>query len=161
LSGLTFNNWTGTVDNGVSRGPIVIRGSDIVPLTDITLSNFDMWTVNQNEILNQCKNVYGSGYCAGTSIGLPLTTFTTTATMTSKPSGFTSPVSPPWGVSGYGITIPIPVYTPAVFWSPVSSGVAAVVSTSSSFLASTTKASTKSTANSIIASSTASTSKTF
>jgi rhamnogalacturonan hydrolase len=118
-----------------------------------------MWTVNQNEILNQCKNVYGTGYCAGTSTGLPLTTFTTTATTTAKPSGFTSPVSPAWGVSGYGITIPIPVYTPAVFWSPASSGVAAPVSTSSPVFASTTKASATSTV-SVIASPTASTSKT-
>jgi hypothetical protein len=33
-------------------------------------------------------------------------------------------------VSDYGTTIPIPVYTPAVFWSPVSSGVASPSSTS-------------------------------
>ena len=46
LSGLTFRNWTGNVDNGVSRGPIVIRGSDQVPLTDITLSEIDIWTLN-------------------------------------------------------------------------------------------------------------------
>lgn len=131
LSNLTFNNWTGTVDNGVSRGPIVIRGSDIVPLTDITLSNFSMWTVNQKKILNQCKNVYGTGCCAGTSTaGASLTTFTTTATTTSPPAGFTSPTRPIWGVSDYGTAIPIPVYTPAVFWSPVSSGVASPSSTS-------------------------------
>ena len=39
LSGLTFTNWTGHVDNGVSRGPIVIRGLDKVPLTDVTLTD--------------------------------------------------------------------------------------------------------------------------
>lgn len=32
LSGLTFSNWTGTMDNGEERGAIVIRGSDIVPI---------------------------------------------------------------------------------------------------------------------------------
>jgi rhamnogalacturonan hydrolase len=90
-----------------------------------------MWTVNQKKILNQCKNVYGTGCCAGTSTaGASLTTFTTTATTTSPPAGFTSPTRPIWGVSGYGTTIPIPVYTPAVFWSPVSSGVASPSSTS-------------------------------
>jgi rhamnogalacturonan hydrolase len=125
LSSLTFHNWTGTVNNGVSRGPIVIRGSDIVPLTDITLSDFSMWTVNQNKILNQCKNVYGTGYCAATSTpGARLTTFTTTVTTASPPAGFTNPTRPIWGVSDYGTAIPIPIYTPAVFWSPVSSGVA-------------------------------------
>ncbi|PMD24596.1 glycoside hydrolase family 28 protein [Hyaloscypha hepaticicola] len=124
LSGLTFKNWTGTVDNGLSRGPIVIGGSNVVPLTDIMLSDFSMWTVNENKILNQCKNVYGTGYCAATSTAAALAAFTTTVTTTSPPAGFTSPTSPAWGVAGYGITIPIPVYTPAVFWSPVSSGVA-------------------------------------
>ena len=159
LTSLTFNKWTGTVDNGVSRAPIVIRGSDIVPLTDITLSNFDMWTVNQNKIENQCKNVYGSGYCAGTSTaGQTLTTFTTTVTTSTPPAGFTSPSSPAWGVSGYGVTIPIPVYTPAVFWSPgsaVASGKAAVeTSSSASVPASTTKAAVQSSSFAVIKSST-------
>jgi rhamnogalacturonan hydrolase len=96
-----------------------------VPLTDITLSDFSMWTVNQNKILNQCKNVYGTGYCAATSTsGAYLTTFTTTVTTTSPPAGFTNPTRPIWGVGDYGTAIPIPIYTPAVFWSPVSSGVA-------------------------------------
>jgi rhamnogalacturonan hydrolase len=90
-----------------------------------------MWTVNEKKILNQCKNVYGTGYCAATSTaGAKLTTFTTTATTTSPPAGFTNPTRPIWGVSDFGTTIPIPVYTPAVFWSPVSSGVASPGSTS-------------------------------
>ena len=62
LSGLTFSNWTGHVDNGVSRGPIVIRGSDIVPLQDITVEDFNMWTLNGNEVINQCKNVFGVSF---------------------------------------------------------------------------------------------------
>ncbi|TVY36592.1 putative rhamnogalacturonase A [Lachnellula subtilissima] len=132
LSGLTFNNWTGTVDNGASRAPIVIRGSDIVPITDISLTNIDMWTENGNKILNQCKNVYGTGYCAGTATASPLATFTTTATTTVTPAGYTSPTSPAWGIAGYGTTLPIPVYTPAAFWSPVSSGVASASATPTS-----------------------------
>jgi rhamnogalacturonan hydrolase len=123
LSGLTFNNWTGTVNNGIQRGPIVIRGSDIVPLADITLSNSDMWTLNGGKLFNQCKNVYGTGYCAATSTASLLATFTTTVTTTSPPSGYTAPTRPAWGVAGYGTADPIPVYTPAVFWSPASSGV--------------------------------------
>ncbi|TVY51695.1 Rhamnogalacturonase A, partial [Lachnellula cervina] len=60
LSSLTFTNWTGTVSNGASRAPIVIRGSDIIPITDITLTHIDMWTQSGTKLLNQCKNVYGS-----------------------------------------------------------------------------------------------------
>ncbi|KAG4418060.1 hypothetical protein IFR04_008797 [Cadophora malorum] len=136
LSGLTFSNWTGTMNKGSSRGAIVIRGSDQVPATDITLSNFNMWTVNGNSVINQCKNVYGSGYCAGKSTGIPLATFTTSVTSTVAPAGFTAPASPAWGVAGYGTNIPIPVYTPAALWMPVSSGVAG-----SSVIASTSKVS--------------------
>ncbi|KAK0113487.1 hypothetical protein ONS96_014351 [Cadophora gregata f. sp. sojae] len=123
LSSLTFSNWTGTMNKGSSRGAIVIRGSDQVPATDITLSNFNMWTVNGNTVVNQCKNVYGIGYCARKSTGLPLATFTTSVTSTVAPAGFTPPASPVWGVAGYGTNIPIPVYTPAALWKPVSSGV--------------------------------------
>ncbi|KAF8858219.1 pectin lyase-like protein [Acephala macrosclerotiorum] len=146
LSSLTFSNWTGTMDNGASRGAIVIRGSDIVPAVDISLSDFDMWTVNGNKVINQCKNVYGTGYCAGTSMAASLTTFTTSVTSTVAPSGFVTPTSPAWGVAGYGTTDPIPVYTPAVFWSSASSGVASTtggsvaVSTSASVAKSTSAA---------------------
>ncbi|KAH7379816.1 pectin lyase fold/virulence factor [Cadophora sp. MPI-SDFR-AT-0126] len=152
LSSLTFSNWTGTMNKGSSRGAIVIRGSDQVPARDITLSNFNMWTVNGKTVVNQCKNVYGSGYCAGKSTGLPLAAFTTSVTSSVAPAGFTAPVSPAWGVAGYGTNIPIPVYTPAALWKPVSSGVAstskvsvaAVKTTSTSIAASTKKTSSSS-----------------
>ncbi|KAA8905875.1 pectin lyase fold/virulence factor [Sphaerosporella brunnea] len=125
LSDLTFSHWTGTVDNGAQRGVIRIAGSDQVPLTGITLEDLDMWTVNGNKVLNKCNNVYGTGYCAAVSTsGMSLTTFTSTQTSTVAPTGFTSPTKPAWGVSGYGVTVPIPVYTPAVFWQPASPGVA-------------------------------------
>ncbi|KAG4440756.1 hypothetical protein IFR05_003743 [Cadophora sp. M221] len=136
LSGLTFTNWTGTMNKGSSRGAIVIRGSDQVPAKDVTLSGFNMWTVNGNTVVNQCKNVYGSGYCVGKSIGLPLATFTTSVTSTAAPAGFTAPAKPAWAVAGYGTNIPIPVYTPAALWKPVSSGVAG-----STVVASTSKVS--------------------
>lgn len=115
LSGLTFTNWTGHVDNGVSRGPIVIRGSDIVPLTDITLTDINMWTLKGKEIVDQCKNVYGSGSCVRANDG-QTTTYTTSQTVTATPTGYTSPASPTWAVEGYGTTDPIPVYTPTVWW---------------------------------------------
>ncbi|KAL9625816.1 MAG: hypothetical protein Q9160_000136 [Pyrenula sp. 1 TL-2023] len=122
LSGLTFKNWQGTMDNGASRGAIVIRGSDIVPVQDITLEDFNMWTVNGNKVVNVCKNVYGTGYCAASGSGSA--TFTTSVTSTTPPAGFTSPTSPTWAVEGYGTTDPIPVYTPAVMWPAASSNVA-------------------------------------
>jgi rhamnogalacturonan hydrolase len=120
ISSLTFINWTGTVDDGIRRAPIVIRGSDIVPLTDITLSNINMWTVNSGKLLQQCKNVYGAGYCADKSTSGPLTTFTSTMTVTTPPPGYTPPVKLDWAVEGYGTTDPIPIYTPPPLWPPAS-----------------------------------------
>lgn len=126
LSGLTFNNWTGHIDNGVSRGPVVIRGSDIVPVTNVTLTNIDMWTLNGNKVINQCKNVYGTGICAGSA---SQTSFTSSATSTIPPAAYTSPLSPAWGVSGYGVTIAIPIYTPAAFWSYSAAGAQGIPNT--------------------------------
>ncbi len=115
-----------------------------------------MWTVNEDKIVNQCKNVYGTGYCAGKSTAEALTTFTTSVTTNTAPPGFTSPTSPAWGITGYGTTLPIPIYTPAAFWRPVSSGVASGSTTKASSVASSTSkaASVSSTVKVTIASST-------
>lgn len=117
LSGLRFSNWTGTVHEGSSRGPIVIRGSNVVPATNITLDNFEMWTETGNEIIHQCRNVYGKGYCARElPSGATPTEFSSSITINSAPTGFVKPGPPAWGNSGYGVTLSIPVYTPAVMW---------------------------------------------
>lgn len=94
----------------------------MVPLTDITLTNFNMWTVNGNTIINQCKNVYGTGYCAGQSPDPNPAPFTSMMTTANPPAAYTAYPDPAWGIkgTGYGVTIPIPVYTPAVFWAPAS-----------------------------------------
>jgi len=120
LSDLVFRNWTGTVNNGVSRGPIVIRGSNVIPLTNITLQDFNMWTENKNVVVNRCNNVYGTGYCARELAGdhATPTSFASTVTVNTRPTGFVQPTRPAWGVgaTGYGLTVPIPVHTPAPMW---------------------------------------------
>ncbi|KAL7271771.1 hypothetical protein RUND412_005452 [Rhizina undulata] len=128
LTGLEFRNFTGTVDNGVSRGPIFVNGSDIVPLTNITFEDFGMWTENGDKALLTCRNVYGTGYCARSlASGATATVFSSTITYTTAMSGYTSPTSPAWGLgtTGYGTTVSIPVYTPAVFWSVASAATVA------------------------------------
>ncbi|CAZ79449.1 unnamed protein product [Tuber melanosporum] len=128
ISDLQFKNWTGTVDNGISRGPIVIRGSNIVPLTDIMMEDFRMWTVNKDVVVLRCNNVYGTGYCARELNGAQSTPFSSTVTIRETMAGFVSPTSPPWGVgpTGYGLTVPIPVYTPAPMWGFKQGGGAAI-----------------------------------
>ncbi|KAI5838299.1 pectin lyase fold/virulence factor [Morchella snyderi] len=139
LSGLVFSNWTGTVNNGINRGPIVIKGSDVVPLTNITLEDFSMWTVNKDRVVLQCNNVYGTGYCARElASGATPTAFSSTVTITTTMSGFTSPTSPAWGVAGYGTTESIPVYTPAALWGTVAAAEVAAREVTSTAVAATT-----------------------
>ena len=69
------------------------------------------------EIINQCKNVYGSGSCVEPApAGGALATYTTSQTVTATPTGYVAPTKPAWAVEGYGTTVAIPVYTPAVLW---------------------------------------------
>lgn len=123
LSGLTFSNWTGHIDNGLERGAIVIRGSDIVPLTDITAKDISIWTVNGDMNVDQCKNVYGSGACIKSlASGAKASSYTTSSTATATPSAYASPTKPAWANEGFGTSLPIPVYTPTAMW-PVSGAV--------------------------------------
>jgi rhamnogalacturonan hydrolase len=119
----------------------VIRGSDIVPVTDVTLTNIDMWTLNGDKVVHQCYNVFGTGLCAGDDTQ---TTVSNLATSTTPPAAYTSPASPAWGVSGYGVTIPIPVYTPAAFWSYSAASAQGASSTIASVVATQTSASSAS-----------------
>lgn len=129
LSDLTFRNWTGSLANGIQRGAVIIRGSDIVPLQGITLEDFDMWSLYSNEVINQCKNVYGTGMCIQATTGTA--TYTTSVTSTVSPTGWTTPTAPAWAVTGYGTTVAIPIYTPAVFWPTASTAAASATITAS------------------------------
>ena len=82
-----------------------------------------MWIVNGRKLLNQFKDDYETGYCATTSAaGVALMIFTTTVTTTTPPAGYSAPTKPAWGIVGYGTTLPIPVYMPAMLWSVASPG---------------------------------------
>jgi rhamnogalacturonan hydrolase len=115
LSNLVFRNWTGTVDNGVTRGVAMLRASNVVPATNIQLIDFKMWTKTGNKVVNVCKNVYGSGFCAKKGSGGK---YATSAVSNSPPAGYTAPVKPRWALpdTGYGTAEAIPVVTPAPMW---------------------------------------------
>ena len=84
----------------------------------------NVWTVNGKEVINQCKNVYGSGYCIESlASGASPTTYTVSSTVTATPTAYVAPAKPEWAVEGYGTTVAIPVYTPAVLWPVASSSV--------------------------------------
>ncbi|OKL57526.1 hypothetical protein UA08_07098 [Talaromyces atroroseus] len=130
LNNLVFTNWTGSLADGMERGPVMWSASDIVPSQNITLEGFYMGGLTGDRMINKCNNVYGSGGCIQAATGT--TTYSTVVTTWSvAPSGWTAPASPTWGVSGYGLTVPIPVYTPSVFWPTASASATAAVVTSS------------------------------
>ncbi|KAK4703633.1 hypothetical protein P7C70_g2581, partial [Phenoliferia sp. Uapishka_3] len=63
FSNITFEDWRGSVDNGLSRGAVVLLGSAPAPAYDFNIVNFSFWTVNGKKIINKCSNTYGSGAC--------------------------------------------------------------------------------------------------
>ncbi|GMG22181.1 unnamed protein product [Ambrosiozyma monospora] len=63
------------------------------------------------------QNAYGEGYELKPD-SASASGYTTSITATAAPSGWTQPALPDWNVgsTGYGLTVSIPVYTPAVMW---------------------------------------------
>ncbi|OWP07310.1 rhamnogalacturonan hydrolase [Marssonina coronariae] len=62
-SGLSFSGWRGTAANGVARGPLKIICPDAVPCTDLSITDFQMWTDTGKDVVYTCRNAYGSGGC--------------------------------------------------------------------------------------------------
>ncbi|RDW63491.1 hypothetical protein BP6252_11036 [Coleophoma cylindrospora] len=147
---LTFNNFTGSLADGMQRGAMNLRGSDIVPMQDITLIDFDFFNTVGDRIVNQCNNVYGSGGCIPAESGTSTFDIQTTTWVAAT----SLPAAPSWAVSGYGLTIPIPVYTPAVMWPTASTSAAAAAITGATAVAAVKSDSQTSTSASFVASST-------
>jgi rhamnogalacturonan hydrolase len=80
---LTFDNFIGTAANGTQRAPIQVLCPDDTPCTDITISNFDMWTDEGESINYVCENAWGTGGCLSTGtadMSYAVTTSAITAT---------------------------------------------------------------------------------
>lgn len=117
LYNITFKDWYGTVNNGISRGPIFINGSNIVLPYEIYLKNINMWTINGNKIIYTCNNAYGNGYCLqSTKTNIKNKPYKTIQTVTSKPSNYKTINKPKWGIEPYSIYSSIPVYSPTPFY---------------------------------------------
>jgi rhamnogalacturonan hydrolase len=80
---LSFDNWKGTAANGVSRAPINAICPSGTPCTNISITNFAIWTEAGSSILYKCANAYGSGGCLNS--GSKHTTYTSTSTIKSAP----------------------------------------------------------------------------
>jgi rhamnogalacturonan hydrolase len=56
-------NWKGTCQNGMQRGPIKVVCSDQRPCTGIHIQDFAVWTESGKSVTYTCRSAYGSGGC--------------------------------------------------------------------------------------------------
>ncbi|CRG92059.1 hypothetical protein PISL3812_09114 [Talaromyces islandicus] len=86
VSNLTFRDWYGT-NKDTSRPAIRLECDPHVPCYDITLDNVNIWTDKGSHVYWSCENVYGSGACMKKADSTShLSTFTTTVSITAKPT---------------------------------------------------------------------------
>ncbi|RDW85497.1 glycoside hydrolase family 28 protein [Coleophoma crateriformis] len=109
LSGLSFDNWTGTCSNGASRGPLKVICPAGVPCTNITISNFNMWTEAGSELVNKYEAAYGTG--GGLNTGSSYTSYIATSTVTAAPSGYSAATMASDLTAGLGISVSIAIPT--------------------------------------------------
>ncbi|OJD32968.1 rhamnogalacturonase b [Diplodia corticola] len=132
LNNITFNNWKGTCANGAQRGPIKIECADGAPCTDITVTDFSMWTESGDSIFYSCRSAYGDGACLESSGSSAYDTVTTT--IDAAPSGYTAASMPDDIEDSLGFTVSIEIPSlPASYFpnvapiSPLSGATAAAV----------------------------------
>jgi hypothetical protein len=112
---INFIDWTGTAANGVQRAPINVVCPAAVPCTDVAISDFEMWTDSGSSILYKCANAYGSGGCLVSGTG---STYTTTSTIKTAPTGYSAATMPNDLASGFPISSSIPIPTIATTYFP-------------------------------------------
>ncbi|RAK96235.1 RGase A [Aspergillus ibericus CBS 121593] len=112
---ITFSNWTGTEYDGARRAPIFLSCPAEVPCTDITVEEVNIWTEVGDEQTYFCGNAYGTGVCLNEA-ATP-TSYASTITVTSAPSGYSATKMAEDLSSGFGYTLSIPIPTlPASFY---------------------------------------------
>ncbi|KAH8104352.1 rhamnogalacturonan-hydrolase [Phellopilus nigrolimitatus] len=114
LSNITFDNWDGSVVDGVARPPIQFLCEDNVPCTSMILSSVNLWS-DTSSAVNKCGSAFGSGSCLKSGSASSYAVITTSI---SKPAGYTTPPSLSGDLStGFATNSPIPVPTiPSTFY---------------------------------------------
>ncbi|CRL18680.1 Glycoside hydrolase, family 28 [Penicillium camemberti] len=107
LTNVTIRNWKGTEANGAQRGPIKVKCADGAPCTDITIEDFAMWTETGSYQWYNCESAYGSGACL--KGGDEYTSYTTTQTVKSAPSGYSAATMASDLATAFGTASPIPI----------------------------------------------------
>ncbi|GMG21110.1 unnamed protein product [Ambrosiozyma monospora] len=125
LENLVFSGFYGSIaaayaGRSPTRGGVKIIGAYDAPPVDITLEDIVMYKNEgrTGQYIDVYQDAYGEGYQLKPD-SASASSYTTSITATAAPSGWTQPALPKWNVgsTGYGLTVSIPVYTPAVMWS--------------------------------------------
>ncbi|QKX61550.1 uncharacterized protein TRUGW13939_08702 [Talaromyces rugulosus] len=107
---ITFTNWHGGEADGSQRAPIRVICPDAVPCTDITISDWALWTESGEEQLYVCQSAYGDGFCL--SSDSDVTSYAaTTSTATAAPSGYSAATMAADLADSFGTTASIPIPT--------------------------------------------------
>ncbi|KAG7449201.1 rhamnogalacturonase A [Guyanagaster necrorhizus] len=109
LSNMTFSNWSGTCASGTQRGPIKFACADGAPCTDMTVTDFNMWTDSGSSIYYTCRSAFGDGACL--KDGSASSYAVVTETITSAPSSYSAPTLPDDLTTNFGTTASIPIPT--------------------------------------------------
>lgn len=107
LNNITFSNWKGTEASGAERGPIKVRCAEAAPCTDITIEDFAMWTEEGDYQWYWCESAYGEGHCLKS--GDDYTSYTTTVTATTAPTGYSAATMASDLTAAFGTDSPIPI----------------------------------------------------
>ena len=76
---ITFSGWKGTNSDGSQRASVQVLCPSDVPCTEISITDFNIWTESGSTEKEVCENAYGAGACLRTGSG---GTYTTTQTYT-------------------------------------------------------------------------------
>jgi rhamnogalacturonan hydrolase len=107
ITDLTFSNWKGTIVEA-TRASIQILCADAAPCSGLSLSNIDFWTDANTAEHYLCESAYGTGYCLrANSAGT--TSYTSTTTVSTAPSGYSAAKMPSDLPSGLGISVSIAI----------------------------------------------------
>ncbi|KAK9860120.1 hypothetical protein MYU51_010413 [Penicillium brevicompactum] len=109
LTNVTAKNWKGTEANGAQRGPIKVKCASGAPCTDMTIEDFAMWTESGSYQWYTCESAYGSGACL--KDGDDYTSYTTTQTVKSAPSGYSAATMASDLATAFGTASEIPIPT--------------------------------------------------
>ncbi|KAK0206568.1 RGase B [Desarmillaria ectypa] len=109
LSNMTFSNWSGTCASGTQRGPVKFACADGAPCTDMTVTDFNMWTDSGSSIYYTCRSASGDGACLKDSSASSYAMVT--QTITTVPSSYSAATLPDDLTTDFGTTASIPIPT--------------------------------------------------